>query len=196
MLVIVPTVCNVKISFRTKLSSNITTWLIGISTKWTDSYIIIKYENFTYTIHNNRYNEDVINVTGISKFEDILAAIRSFQNLIRKGAEIAPTLLPDEKCYQVKIDNSTAFGRYLEVLDFTQLPKCISDKQSFKFNPTLFPGCFIKLSNGKNVLVFRSGKYNIVGCKSRKELREVFLELKQIFLKYNEHMQASRAIHC
>ena len=177
MFVVSPIVCNVKISFIVKTHSLIRRMeMLKYVTKKTQTYYIIK-NIYTYTIYRNAFEYKksfIVNITGIKDFSEILRAVRHFQSF-------APV-----ECECVKIDNSTAFGRYLGSIDFALIKLCLDNSQEFKYNCHLFPGCFVRLRNRKNIIIFKSGKYNIIGCKSREEIKLCFKEIVNIFKKYND----------
>jgi TATA-box binding protein (TBP) (component of TFIID and TFIIIB) len=50
------------------------------------------------------------------------------------------------------------------------------------FNPERFAGLFIKLSGG-TVIIFRTGKVNIVGCKSISDVNEIWNQIRPILQK-------------
>lgn len=184
MFITTPTICNVKISFAAPKLTNENLYLLReMSTRLTQSYYVIKTQ-YTFTIY---FNCKIINITGIQHFDLVLDAIRAFKDLIKNQSV---------ECENIKIDNSTAFGRYFGSVDFFKIQNCLPIGYNIKFTP-LFPGAFVELRNKKKILIFKSGKYISVGCKSRASLKSTFEELKALYINYNQHesfMRASRNV--
>jgi TATA-box binding protein (TBP) (component of TFIID and TFIIIB) len=177
MLVTAPTVCNVKISFAApSITVSDLAFLKQTAHKVTQFYYVVK-KQFTFTVY---FRSKIINVTGIRCFDQVLSSIHTFKELITNQSLV---------CENIKIDNSTAFGRYLRIVDFHKLQKCLPPGYNIKI-PPIFPGAFIELRNKKKILFFKSGKYISVGCKSRAELKSSFEELKAVCINYNRHEQS------
>jgi len=177
-------ISNVKISFTCKFDYFTYYYLKSFAKKITNTYIILKDKKNRYTYTMYRYNKTgnkhsrTINITGIKSFDLILHAVRTFQSLA----------LDSFSCEQIRIDNSTASGLLSHKLDFVKLAKAINNKYVLKHNLSLFPGAFIRLqNNNKNVILFPSGKFILVGCKSRTELAIHFSEFEQVIQLYNEY---------
>lgn len=76
----------------------------------------------------------------------------------------------------LKIDNITS---NFTTKDSINLQKINSQNLNVKFNPERFAGYFIKFVGG-TAIIFRSGKINIVGCKTVSAINEICLQLKKI----------------
>jgi len=162
-MLLLPRVCNVKISFH--LDPHFNTHLLKESAHKVTNYYIIVKDIYTYTIY---YKSNIANITGIPNFERVDDALSSFLKLTNFSCR-----------GQVRIDNSTVTGRLEEKISFPALFSFIS-KENINYNPSLFPGAFLKLPNGRKVILFKSGKYNLVGCKNQVEIEQSFLELKHL----------------
>jgi TATA-box binding protein (TBP) (component of TFIID and TFIIIB) len=164
MEVLKPKVNNVKVSFHLDVSEH-TSLLEKIAYKITNSYILIK-NIYTFNIFKK---SNIVNITGIPSFEHISTAIAKFQSLL----SIPPIYT------EINVDNTTANGQFPQRLPFQALTN-ISDC-SVRYNPSLFPGAFLTLQNKRKVILFKSGKYIIIGCKSQEEINESFSLLTNIF---------------
>lgn len=159
---------NVKISFRQNLDKHFSR-LRRKAINITDSYIILKHK-YTFTIYHKAKDEDnkhLVNITGIPNFEHIKHAYRHFMKWMR---------IPDKSARYVQVDNTTASGQLSYPINFSLLIKC-----GLQVSHTpLFPGASVILPNNITTIVFKSGKYIIVGCKNKSQLAESFEKLKAI----------------
>ena len=173
MFVTTPTVCNVKISFAVpQLSEAHLELLRDMASKLSQHYYVVRAK-YTFTIYRK---SKIVNVTGIDSFVNVMDSIHCFRALLDDCSN---------EFVNVKIDNITAIGRYTRVIDFLKIQKCIPPGYTIKI-PSIFPGAFIKLPNEKKILLFRSGKYISVGCKSRTELVTSFKYFKAVLENYNK----------
>lgn len=173
-----PCICNVKISFKSNVAEYAQE-LFDRAVKVTNYYIILK-KRYTFTVY---YKTNVVNITGITSFDKILKAVkkfRSFSNLIKVIEKAS-----------IKIDNSTAYGTVLGKINILKLKSSDKIKKRIQYNPLLFPGAFITLKS-KKVIIFKSGKYIILGCRNILEINKVFKRLKKIILNHNGGMCASQ----
>lgn len=161
-----PITRNVKISFPYSVSECISK-LSENAHKITNSYIILK-SIYTFTIY---YKSNLVNITGIPNFQAIPLALQQFHML-------AATFL-DFEC-SVAIDNSTANGQFNNKINFNVLNK----HYPIRYNPSLFPGAFLILPNKKRIILFKSGKYVIVGCKSQDQINDSFIQLQRIIVNH------------
>jgi TATA-box binding protein (TBP) (component of TFIID and TFIIIB) len=160
-----PRVRNVKVSIRLDIKEQFEL-LKKKAYKYTNSYLILKEGGYTITVY---HNSNVVNITGIPNFEQIDLALQYFSIL----TAIPYYLL----VLTVKVDNSTANGQLRQKVDFNLLRQsnCV-----ITYNPSLFPGATLTLSNLKKAILFKSGKYVLVGCKSEDEITESFSSLQTI----------------
>ena len=166
-----PVIRNVKISFHLALKEYISQ-LKKRACKITSSYIILRHR-YTFTIY---FKSNLVNITGIPSFEHINTAVKSF-------CKLAVISYPFK--IHIKIDNTTSNGQFVHKIDFKVLSKCLDRQYSIRYNPSLFPGAFLALPNHKKTILFKSGKYIIVGCKSQKQIFDSFQLLQDILLKHN-----------
>jgi TATA-box binding protein (TBP) (component of TFIID and TFIIIB) len=127
------------------------------------NFAVLRTPQATYTI----YYSKCINVTGISKFTLIPQAIKTFCTII-KISRITSS---------ITIDNITANGRFQQAVPLFKLCHAINLKTSLQctpsFDPTYFPGAVIR-SNRGTIIVFGTGSYVVVGCKTQLEINTLF----------------------
>jgi len=171
MVVTEPTIRNVKISFAMpQLSVDDLDLLRDMASHLSHYYYIVRGKH-TYTIYRK---SKIVNITGIDSIENVWDGLCSFREL-----------LGDYKSefVNVKIDNITAVGRFNKIINILKLQKCLPSGYTIKI-PSIFPGVFIRLPNQKRILLFRSGKYISVGCKSRAEILSSFDQFKVVLENY------------
>ena len=79
-----------------------------------------------------------------------------------------------------QIDNLTAtcsLGRKINIEKFIERNPMIQNK--ITFNVEKFPACFITFKGAK-VVLFRSGIFNVLACKSFEEIKEAFSWISEI----------------
>jgi TATA-box binding protein (TBP) (component of TFIID and TFIIIB) len=167
-----PVTRNVKVSFSLILQDYIPQ-LKKQAIKITSSYIILK-RRYTFTVY---FKSNLVNITGIPSFEHIFPAVSYF-------CRLAPINFQGKT--RIAIDNSTSNGHFPFKIDFKLLSKCLANQTSIRYNPSLFPGAFLALPNGKKTILFKSGKYIIVGCKSKKQIFNSFDLLRTLLFNHNE----------
>lgn len=172
-----PVIANIKLSFRL-ISGEILSYLFIQANKVTSTYLIYKdpIYNFTLTIYYQSKKNKIINITGIRDLDILPCIFKYIRRFFNHPSIFGP----------FKVDNITASGRCSNLINFSLLSQCANLKGGFKFNSSLFPGGFIKLNNGKRIIIFKSGKYISVGCKSQSEINDSYSLLKEIIDLYNE----------
>lgn len=139
------------------------------------NYIVYK-KRFVYTIF---YNKGYINCTKVPAYSHISKAIEEFCQIFRINRWEIPG--------GVKIDNTTSSGNFSHQLNLFELKNVIHENSidlntSFKappkFNPSYFPGLFLKYNCG-TIILFHSGKYTIVGAKCQRHSEFIFNEVKK-----------------
>ena len=164
---VLPILRNVKISFRLNLD-NCRSVLESEASKVTTSYLIFKKDKYTFSIFRK---SNTVNVTGLPDFTHVIPAFEQFLTL--SAISYSPSIY-------IKIDNTTVNGQFPYKFNFTLLreSQCIAH-----YNPSVFPGCVLTLPNGIKSIIFKSGKYIIVGCKSELHINESFNFLCSIVQK-------------
>ncbi len=157
-----PQTKNVKISFHQNVA-NCLLHLREQAHKFTNSYLILKCR-YTFTIY---HKSNVINITGIPNFSEITTAVKHFATLSQ---------IPYDPSILIKVDNTTASGKFSHRINFSSLSNCGC---VVRYNP-LFPGAFLTLPNNIKTIIFKSGKYVIIGCKSEEHIFASFSALSVI----------------
>lgn len=111
-----------------------------------------------------------INLTGVKNLQNVNSSISFLESCI----------FPKNcKRTRVKIDNISYNFVYPKYFDFN----CLKTLKNMRHNFEKFPAVFFKLQFG-TAIIFRNKKINIVGCKSKQELRtsikEVCKQLKTL----------------
>jgi hypothetical protein len=127
-----------------------------------DLYVFCVFEKKDTTVH--------FNVTKIKTIADIFKFLFFFS---------CEYFSYDSKLLSLTIDNITASVNSLQNVNLHSMKKLCSNAT---FNPERFAGLFIKLSGG-TVIIFRTGKVNIVGCKSISDVNEIWNQIRPILQK-------------
>ncbi len=143
-----------------------------------------KYHNFI--VFRNSYvfiifTRGTVNITGIKRFEDIQDAVTNFCQTFQ---------LTRDQISDYVIDNVSANGDFGKRLDLIQLKNKINSEEGEKiiasssYNTDYFPAAFCKSYSIGTVLLFFSGKFNIVGAKSQEDVSRIY---REICVYTNEH---------
>ena len=135
-----------------------------------------EHHNFIVFRHSYVYivfsTSGTVNVTGIRFYRDISSAVALF---CREFG------LRRRHVGAVTVDNLTASGNFGSPVNLRLLKKSINASQegdalisSASYNPSFFPACFCRTYVVGTIIVFASGKYNIVGGKCRDDVNNVF----------------------
>lgn len=125
-------------------------------TKRHPSFFVYRVHVFVYIIYYSGH----INITGIACKKEIHTAIH-----------IAKSIYGVVKLRQCKVDNITSCGdigvtlhRFFSLIQ--NEAESLSNFPIVRFCQESFPGAQFKQPGMGTVMLFRSGKFNIVGCKS------------------------------
>ena len=166
--------------------------ILKFKTKFWGNYHTVKTENkvvFSYFSLSGK-----VNVTGVKNFSQIPEILRKFNNVF--GVKI--------RIKDVKIDCTTASGNYFEdksqlekreSTQFIDLPEIkqyiennllLSKKLLITLYPRYFPSCVIrfKVEPFPTILLFSSGKFNIVGGKTNEKIKHSAELLFSVLDKY------------
>ena len=120
------------------------------------------YSHFTYIFFNTSTNVLHCNVTRIKKYNQIFTAKKYLKNFF-----------PQINILSTKVDNicatKTIKGKVCLDLLFRELVESNSTQFRVSYNSQKFPGLFVKFYDSKltgTLLIFKSGKINLVGVKS------------------------------
>ena len=129
----------------------------------TEKYII-PFENVKITVYY--HSPLLINVTGSKSMQEVKRT--------QKFIEIAFNV----QCKNLKIDNIFYSYKDHKNIDMSALYYHVRDKFKEKFvidyNVELFPGLYMKTKckGEPTILLFRTGSYTIMGCKSINQVKE------------------------
>jgi TATA-box binding protein (TBP) (component of TFIID and TFIIIB) len=177
-----PSINNVKV--RVKVSkSALSNLKLGISKLakiggYTAKKKKIFQQHHNFVVYRGTYTyivfcgEGTVNITGIPSYGKVKHAVKYFCqefNVSRRDLT-APT-----------VDNLTASGNFNVYIDLKILKQIINNQKntnslikSASFNVEHFPACFCRTFSIGTISVFGSGKYNIVGAKCRKHVKDIF----------------------
>ena len=133
------------------------------------NFLVIKDE-FSIIIFQKFPNKYHLNITGIKSLSEVPKVIRWI---------VCYYCNPKEFKYEgFTIDNITAtFDLGFKI----PLHQIATHLDSSKFNPERFPGLCLRHAQ-KTVVIFSSGKINILGCKSRKEVVKIWREVRNVII--------------
>ena len=89
----------------------------------------------------------------------------------------------------MRIVNLVCSGDLKTIIDLEEIRK--SGNNLFTYDPSKYHGGYISLSNCKAV-IYKSGKYIIVGLKSPNEVESAFFELKNFLSKFVDTSKAEK----
>jgi len=169
---------NIKISFHTKSEPNtlreVAKQLVK-EKKIFPSFFVYKFSTFTFIIYYTGH----INVTGLRLLNDIYLC---YTHLV--------TIPGVSEVHAVKIDNITLSGQVsLKPYRFIPFIKAQAIKSSFdkiRFSQEIFPGAQFKLFNKGTLVLFRSGKFNLVGIKNYSDAIHLTEALIKDLSSFNE----------
>ena len=121
------------------------------------------------------FKKGAVNITGIKRFDDLSNAVENFCATFGINLQNISNYI---------IDNVCAHGNFGRALDLEDLKQRINRKEHVSsrietatLNISYFPAAFCKTFCIGTVLVFYSGKYNIVGAKCQQQVDEIFQEI-------------------
>lgn len=162
----IPAVSEQLLKERLKKSDNI---------KFTNNFCSLKVNGstLTYVIF---YKAKYINVTGISS----VALLDESPYILAQILKLPYTLLFDVKC---EVDNMTFSGTFGKCLNLSEIARKLQAKNfTLRYNPTVFPGLYIKIPPRGSILVFISGKYSIIGVTCKNQAQEIVTIVQNVML--------------
>ena len=129
--------------------------------------IVIINDIYSITIFKKLSNKYHINVTGIRSLSLISSVVDWLINSYCKRT--------DFQLIRYQIDNITAT---FDIGFSISLHSLAHAYNSSRYNPERFPGLHYKTDWG-TAIVFKSGKVNIVGCKSENEIISIWSMIKE-----------------
>lgn len=129
-----------------------------------NNFIVVR-SKYTFIIFKPKLKSETnhINITKIPHLNLIKDAIDEIEGLLRCNT------------FDLVVDNISATSTFPCKLD---LVKLVNEKKfdQIKYNNQAFPGLFLKFEFG-TAIIFHSGKINIVGCKSEKNLEWILHQI-------------------
>lgn len=120
-------------------------------------------------------NNGTVNITGINSFDRICEALQNFHRVFGIGRE---------EITDVIVDNVSANGDFGRIICLRDLKHLINEQENEEqlisaasFNVNYFPAVFCKTFSIGTILVFNSGKFNIVGAKCQSHVTKIYLEM-------------------
>lgn len=136
--------------------------------KFGTSYFIIRWDRYVFSVYYSGH----VNVTGLQRLSDVHKVYHYLKTILIINKLIKFQV--DNITYTSSITNSnlkyiTSFTSFLQTIEKHE---CV---HTIKYSAQRFPGAFLKLktSSRATVILFASGKYNIVGCNTLKMLHDV-----------------------
>ena len=156
-------ISNVKVSIKTSPISLNNVLEINLPLKSYKNYVVVK-SKYTYSIFKtNSHLENHINITKIPNLKEVLNSIEHLKKYLNFSVK------------QIKVDNIIATLNIQKPIDLVS----VCEKklfESIKYNNEKFPGLFVKFKEGTAIL-FHSGKIVLVGCKTKKDLKCLTLNI-------------------
>lgn len=116
---------------------------------------------FVYIIF---WSGNYVNVTKIPSFKEVSKSVKHFQRILKIN-----------KCdYKITIHNICASGKFKKDYNLKKLHHILKEhiKGRVKLNQSVFPALYVKYNIG-TCIIFQNGKYTIVGCDKRKNIRTI-----------------------
>ena len=162
-------ICNYKFHF--KVNSPVTKCFCNRS-KHTKNYCKVKEKKYCYSVFKSGF----INVTGIKHLHEIKPTI---QKICKRIGSKTNDLDKQTNGAIYVIDNITVTGVLCVCgINLSFLHAHSSEKYTTKYNNLHFPGLFLKINNLiGTVILFQSGKFNIVGLKCFNQITPILREM-------------------
>jgi TATA-box binding protein (TBP) (component of TFIID and TFIIIB) len=131
-------------------------------------------EKHTYIIFPKpRY----INITGVKTLEEIPIVIPELCRVFKLDS--------NDVCKNtLVVDNICATGDFNKKINLQKIQEQVNeDEFSVNFNRDYFPGAFFKHYKNGTIVLFASGKYNILGARCPADLDIIFQAMNAIIVK-------------
>jgi Transcription factor TFIID (or TATA-binding protein, TBP) len=163
-LATLPTISNYKISFPTGIPLSAKLRNIGKFRKIHHNFAVIKRSNYVFSVNFSGY----INITKLrnrSQFDDAIKVVCKHLHL-------------QSSLYTPRIDNITASGTFGRTIPLHVVGRYFAEGTTFpakfKYNPNYFSGASIKFHDGGTIILFSTGSYTLVGCKTEDRIQIVY----------------------
>jgi len=107
-----------------------------------------------------------VNITGLKKEDKFPEAINLFLNHFQLNSRLT----------SLKIDNITACSKIRKFANIEVVEQILLSKKekllSIKFNSYIFPSLYLKIKEKGTIIIFNSGKFNIVGLSCQSKIKD------------------------
>jgi len=164
-------ISNIKISVKTELCIlRIRQFQNLINCKENGSFFVFRLEGFVFSVYYSGH----FNVTGL----------RNTSEIKKVKSVILSQIIGVTKIHKITIDNITCTSKLNKTVytweeSFVNYLQRLEVQNSFdiiQYSPQTFPGAFLKTLNTGTIIFFATGKFNIVGCSSEKEIKTLLLK--------------------
>lgn len=137
-------------------------------TKFGTSFFIIRHKHLVFSVYYSGH----INVTGVKQYKDFFYAFHYLKKVL--CIQTLQRFSVDNITFTSQISKQciTQFGSFIDYLLTLESNNQVS---TVKYSSQKFPGAFIKIKTctKATIILFSSGKYNIVGCNTLSDLKLV-----------------------
>lgn len=179
---------NLKVSFKTVSNSHVLTQFANAHIKNTDikpSFFVVRCHRFVFCI----YFKGHINITGLCHVREICQCATIIK--------LIPGIHVITAC---QVDNITCTGalgytipQFYQLLSFLN-SSSQNDFLRIKYSQETFAGAQLKSRTG-TIILFMSGKFNIVGCKRYVDACLLADTLYNVLKQYFNHMYPSNRVY-
>ena len=151
-----------------------------------NNYYILR-ESHSKVVYSVFPKSGFVNITGVKNFEDVENVLRMFNT--RFGLNVSPC--------ELITDSSTASGRIVDqnseestiIIDLEHIKHIVDTESIFtdinaSLSPASFPGIVIRSKSTPTCLIFTSGRFIIVGGKSKQSITAGYQQICAIMEKY------------
>jgi len=135
------------------------------------NFYVVRIGTFVYTIFPTVF---FINITGIKAQKEINSSITLIRNELGISSEVAFK----------RIDNITACCKFIDFVGLQNFHKYLLKQpnhyHSCKFNSYIFPSIYLKLQSKGTIVIFNSGKFNIVGLSCEQEITKCLTQISAL----------------
>lgn len=136
------------------------------------NFIVFRTQGFTYTLFKKKVESTFLKDCKKTQHVNVTKCL--FHNISHALDTLATLISCDRSSIGYIIDTITATGDIGYSLDLNSIVIAnfgIADK--LLYNPEKFPGVFLSNRSSAKTIIFKSGKYVIVGARTNKEIQEI-----------------------
>lgn len=168
---------NVKFHFKTNKSDYFTICQKTKNLIKYKNFCVIKLSKIVYTIFTSGH----INGTGVKSFDEVTSAVEEFINQYNLCHEFCTS--------SIKIDNSTSSATVC-LSHRIYLPDLIPFIREgiLSLRPDFFPGAVLRRNNKCTIVIFTTGRFIIIGAKSKEETFDAYNTICLLITKYHQQL--------